>query len=311
MINKLTYIWMENNNVEIVNLPITTQSVTSPMGLGSDSKPYKVISKSNLNYEFYLADSMQFHLELMLRAKDISSVGYITNTFRGEQVDNRHLHQFNHFEIEMLGNLNNCKEKIIDYIKFIVNELIKKHKNLIDFFNTNNSNRLKKWLSNEVIDLKHDHVISLLKLEYPVGIEKIYLNKNDFIESVNSKGEQYLINKFKNNIIWLSNFPWQLVPFYQKIEGDYAINSDLLIGIGETVGSGQRCITYKETYDSILKHKNNPKHYDWYLKMKLESELETSGFGLGLERLVLFIIDEKDIRNVQLLPRETDRELLP
>ncbi|MFA7704170.1 amino acid--tRNA ligase-related protein [Mycoplasmopsis synoviae] len=45
--------------------------------------------------------------------------------------------------------------------------------------------------------------------------------------------------------------------------------------------------------------------------MKLESELETSGFGLGLERLVLFIIDEKDIRNVQLLPRETDRELLP
>nr|WP_224760414.1 hypothetical protein [Mycoplasmopsis synoviae] len=43
VINKLTYIWIENNNVEIVNLPITTQSVTSPMGLGSDSKPYKVI----------------------------------------------------------------------------------------------------------------------------------------------------------------------------------------------------------------------------------------------------------------------------
>ncbi|UWW01483.1 hypothetical protein NW064_00460 [Mycoplasmopsis felis] len=91
----------------------------------------------------------------------------------------------------------------------------------------------------------------------------------------------------------------------------YAINSDLLIGIGETIGAYQRFFDYNETINSIKKHKNSPEEYEWYLKMKSEKPLLTSGFGMGIERFMLFLIGEDDIREVQLIPRETDLEVLP
>ncbi|MDW2923493.1 amino acid--tRNA ligase-related protein [Mesomycoplasma ovipneumoniae] len=119
-INFLTIKWMKLNNIEIVNCPVTTQSISSPMGLGSDSLPYKVVSAKNKEFEFYLADSMQFHLELFLRVKNIDAVGYISQSFRGEQVDERHLHQFSHFEVECNLPLVETKKMIIKYVKYIV-----------------------------------------------------------------------------------------------------------------------------------------------------------------------------------------------
>ncbi|UWV79083.1 hypothetical protein NWE59_02885 [Mycoplasmopsis felis] len=75
--------------------------------------------------------------------------------------------------------------------------------------------------------------------------------------------------------------------------------------------SYQRFFDYNETINSIKKHKNSPEEYEWYLKMKSEKPLLTSGFGMGIERFMLFLIGEDDIREVQLIPRETDLEVLP
>lgn len=301
----LTYKWMKKNNIKCVNLPITTQSVSSPMGLGSDSLPYKVISKKN-KYEFYLADSMQFYLELLLRVRNVESVGYISSSFRGEEVDKRHLHQFNHFEVEFKYDLKKTKKLIIKYLKYVVKNLLKTHKKELEFFDKDNSWRLNKWLTNKVINLSFNDGIKILDRECKHGISQ----QNNFI-SINSIGEKYLIEKFKEKIIWLNNFPEILVPFYQQSINGYAINSDLLIGIGETIGAGQRSFDYNETINSIKKHKNNPEEYEWYLKMKSEKPLLTSGFGMGIERFMLFLIGEDDIREVQLIPRETDLEVLP
>ncbi|UUM25452.1 asparagine synthetase A [Mycoplasmopsis agalactiae] len=306
-INYLTFRWMKHNNIQIVSLPITTQSISSPMGLGSDSKPYKVISKSNPDFEFFLADSMQFYLELLLRAQSIEKVGYIANTFRGEDVDNRHLHQFNHFEIEIKGNIKDCRNLVIRYLKYIVRNLIKTIPDILNYFNANNKIRLESWLKKRQFLLTHTKAVKILENdEYNNGIEII-----DGFKTINSNGEKYLMNKFSNSILWLINFPSIIVPFYQKSYRGTAYNSDLLIGIGETVGAGERCETYNETIESINKHKNNTDDYKWYLDMKRLIPLKTSGFGIGLERLVLFLIDESDIRNVQLIPRETDKEILP
>lgn len=311
-INFLTYKWMAENNVYILNLPITTQSVTSPMGLGSDSKPYKVISKSNPLFEFYLADSMQFHLELLLRAKGIKKVGYITNTFRGENVDERHLHQFNHFEIEMKGNLKKCKKEIIDYIFYVIKNLLSDNPKLLNYFNKNNNKRLNSFLNKKIKNLNFQQAIEILSTQYLSGIDKIIIsNSGDFEYSINSVGEKFLIQKFDNYILWLNNFPTKIVPFYQANDGKTAINADLFIGIGETVGCGQRCDSFEDTLKSIRIHENDSSNYQWYLEMKNQFPMKTSGFGLGLERFVLFLIGEEDIRNVQLIPRETDKEILP
>ena len=82
-------------------VPATTDAISSPMGLGSDSLP---VSISFLGKETRLADSMQFALEYFLRIQGgLPGVYYINNSFRGEDSDSMHLHQFYHVECELLG----------------------------------------------------------------------------------------------------------------------------------------------------------------------------------------------------------------
>ena len=84
-----------SKNIKNMFLPITTGSISSPMGLGSDSLPVKI----NLNgVPTYLADSMQFLLEYGNRFCK-NGVWYIMPSFRGEQEDERHLSQFYHSEV--------------------------------------------------------------------------------------------------------------------------------------------------------------------------------------------------------------------
>ena len=83
-------------------VPATTDAISSPMGLGSDSLP---VSISFLGKDTRLADSMQFALEYFLRVQDgVPGVYYINNSFRGEEeADSMHLNQFYHVECELLG----------------------------------------------------------------------------------------------------------------------------------------------------------------------------------------------------------------
>lgn len=82
-------------------VPATTDAISSPMGLGSDSLPVPI---SFLGKETRLADSMQFALEYFLRIEDgLPGVYYINNSFRGEDSDAMHLNQFYHIECELLG----------------------------------------------------------------------------------------------------------------------------------------------------------------------------------------------------------------
>lgn len=302
-----TFLWMKKNNIKIVNLPITTQSVSSPMGLGSDSLPYKV-KETESNFEFYLADSMQFYLELLLRAQNVDKIGYISWSFREEKVDKRHLHQFSHFEIEIVGNLGKVKKTAISYIKFILKKLIDKKPDLLNYFSSKNKKILEKWMTKKVKTLKYKKALRILKKNFLEGVSVLNYEEQK-METINSLGENFLIKYFENNILWLEDFPYQLTPFYQKInlKSGTSRDADLLIGIEETVGSGERVIDYKEAAFSLDLHQNSKQNYGWYLEMKKEKLLFTAGFGIGLERLLLFFIGEKDIRKVQLIPREKNK----
>src|SRR6476646_3425695 len=90
----LTYEFYREQGFRCAPLPITCGSISSPMGLGSDSLP---VSVDLFGERTYLADSMQFHLEYLLR-QGAKGVFYIMPTFRGEDPDHRHLNQFFHSE---------------------------------------------------------------------------------------------------------------------------------------------------------------------------------------------------------------------
>ena len=85
-------------------VPATTNAVSSPMGLGSDSQP---VSVTLLEQNTHLADSLQFALEYYLRIEEnLPGVYYINTSFRGEEADKMHLNQFYHAECEQIGDFS-------------------------------------------------------------------------------------------------------------------------------------------------------------------------------------------------------------
>lgn len=101
---------------------------------------------------------------------------------------------------------------------------------------------------------------------------------------------QSLLGLFQAPWVWVMGYDSMTVPFYQKSIGNSARNADLLLGIGETVGCGERWANGTEVSKALKLHGVPPEDYEWYVKMKENYPLQTSGFGMGIERFLLFIL---------------------
>jgi asparaginyl-tRNA synthetase len=277
-------------------MPVTCGSVSSPMGLGSDSLP---VSVELFGEKTYLADSMQFHLEYLLRHTD-KGVFYIMPTFRGEDPDKRHLNQFFHAEAEIVGDLNDVMILINEYITFLTKSIYLKHKLTLKKFGID-VGHLKSMLS---LNKKIPKITFTDALEVLGEDERFYNVLPGNIRTISSLGEKKLI-EHSGGIVWLTNPPATSVPFYQAKDGsgENALCADLLFGIGEVVGCGQRHFGYKETIDALEEHEVDESEYEWYLKMKKNYPMQTSGFGLGIERFLMWILRHEDIRDIPLFNR--------
>ena len=282
--------------------PITTGSVSSPMGLGSDSTPVEIIIKGN---KVYLADSMQFSLEIGARLTNKGAF-YIMPSFRGESVDKRHLNEFFHSEAEIIGTLSDVQVLVEEYIKFLIKHLLNTCDTEIREI-AGTTNHLKDVLNKSFISIRFEDAIQELS-NVDGAIE--YIEQN--IPIITSKGEQELIKRY-GQCTWLTNMPWISVPFYQaKEQGtSFAMNADLLAGIGEMLGSGQRVLTKNDLTESLNAHNCAETGYEWYGKMREIKTVQTSGFGLGIERFILFVLKHDDIRDCQLLLRDHSQITLP
>lgn len=278
-------------------MPVTCTSVSSPMGLGSDSLPVDV---NLFGQKTYLADSMQFQLEYLMRVHQ-NNVWYIMPTFRGEDPDARHLNQFFHAEAEIKGTLSDVMTLIDDYIATLV-KTIYSCSELMDAI--------------EKIVGHVDHMESFLKLKGVIPhitsleAEKLLKNKSDSFEEVlpgvkmiTSQGERYLMEHFSGPV-WLTHMPALGVPFYQAQTKDgKALCADLLMGIGETVGCGQRHANAIDTLRALKKHQVRPEDYAWYIRMKQEFPMQTSGFGIGIERFLAWVLQHDDVRDLHIFSR--------
>ena len=83
------------------------------------------------------------------------------------------------------------------------------------------------------------------------------------------------------------------------------------MGIGETVGCGERHMNYQEIKESLKLHEVDEEEYEWYINMKKERPLNTSGFGLGTERFFMWVLKCDDIRNMQICPRFNGINIIP
>lgn len=302
----LTFNFFKSKDIKSVCLPITTGAVTSPMGLGSDSLPVKI---NLFNIDTYLADSMQFHLEYMLRYIN-SGVHYIMPTFRGEKADERHLCQFYHSEAEIVGDLNDVMNLVNEYILFLLeNLLISCEEAILNLAgSTEHIKNIIKIIKSGIKTITFADAVELLK-----GDDKCFIeHSNPNFKIITALGEQKLM-KLYNGIVWVTNYDYVSIPFYQKKANDEetGLNADLLFGIGEVVGCGERNETYEQLIRSMNEHCTAVEGYEWYLYMKKHFPMKSAGFGMGMERFLLFVINHQDIRDIQLIPRFNGIEILP
>lgn len=291
----------ESKNITTMHLPVTTGSISSPMGRGSDSIPVKVNIQG---VDTYLADSMQFLLEYGCRLTN-NGVYYIMPCFRGEKADSSHLCQFYHSEAEIIGDLNDVIDLVEEYIKYLSKKIIEKMGQEIqlaigDISHIENVANYKGHFPR----ITFDEAEKKLKKIYGNDITK-YIEYNDGWRNITRMGESEIL-KLYNGLVWITNYDILAVPFYQKLDSNIkgtTKNADLLLGIGETVGCGERHTYYNELLDSMKYHEVNENEYEWYVNMKKIKPLNTSGFGMGTERFFMWVLKSKDIRNMQICLR--------
>ena len=308
LVSMETMKFYEEKGIITMHLPVTTGSISSPMGRGSDSLPVKV----NLEgIDTYLADSMQFLLEYGCRLNE-KGVYYVMPSFRGEKADERHLCQFYHSEAEIPGNLDDVMNLVEEYVKYLSKKNLEKFRDeLVEAIgDVSHIEKIAKYSGN-FPRITFNQAEQSLKEKFGDNLND-YIEYNDGWRNITRKAEQELI-KIYGGIVWITNYDILAVPFYQKFDNDLigtTKNADLLFGIGETVGCGERHQNDVDLLKSMKLHEVDKEEYEWYIKLKEKYPLQTAGFGMGIERYLMWVLKASDIRNMQICLRFNGEQII-
>ncbi len=277
--------------------PVTTGSISSPMGAGSDSLPVGV----ELNGQHvYLADSMQFALEYGCRFVD-DGVYYIMQTFRGEPADTTHLQQFCHIEFEISKPLEDTMALAWNLLRSMCVALIDRAEEQVLSMGGGLGHLESIAILDEAPRVSFDDALKYLDSEQ-VG----YVTLPTGARVLTKAGEKAIGSRFgAGDAVWITEMDKLAVPFYQadSADGIHSKTADLLLGGLETIGSGQRHATSEEVIRGLAERDISADEYKWYLEMKEAKPLRTSGMGLGFERFLLWALKDDDIRDMPLLSR--------
>jgi len=303
-----------------IDLFMMTNSISSPTGPGSDSKPID-IKFGKLHT--YLVDSSQFGFEPLL-SKRLSKVYCYLPSMRGEDPDSRHLNQFFHCEMEIIGKLGDLIPIMEGYIKILC-ETILAMPSIVERISRNPS-RTKSILKNitrakSFPKVTLDEAVKLLEKNGKNNKNTLKISKHG--KCIRGGGEIELLKILKAETpVWLTHFDRDTVPFYQKplaSNKEKTINADLIFlplvsnafG-GEIVGSGQRQDNPNEIRESLERQRINSKNYEWYIDIRRFKQYKTtSGFGLGIERFITWALGKESIRDVALYPRLKNVKIYP
>jgi asparaginyl-tRNA synthetase len=301
-LSRSTHRFWDERDVPVAHLPVTTGSVSSPMGLGSDSAPVCV---DLFGQKTYLADSMQFGLEYLCRLSGTGAY-YLMPSFRGEDCDSTHLCQFFHSEAELPGDLDAVMDVVEAYVRRLAGDLLHGHADAIAAAAGGTGHVERLLDAPAVTRLTFDEAVDLL------GGDGVHVDGGGRWRSLTRAGERALLERC-GPAVWVTDWDELAVPFYQARDETTgrARNADLLLGPGEVVGCGERHVTGDEVLAALRRHEVDPASYDWYVQVKRQRPLRTAGFGLGVERFLMWLLDHGDIRDLQVLVRENGRGILP
>ncbi len=246
-------------------------------------------------------------LEAELGAMALSLVYTFSPTFRAENSNTpRHLAEFWMIEPEMaFYDIDDNMDLAEDFLKFLMQYALDHCSDDLEFLNKMYDpeliDRLKGIVDTRFERLQYSEAIEILKAsgqrwEFPV----------DWGTDLQAEHERYLVEKHFGKPVILTGYPREIKAFYMKQndDGKTVRAMDVLFPkIGEIIGGSQR----EENYDLLLKriHELNIPEKDvwWYLDTRRFGSAPHSGFGLGFERLILFVTGMSNIRDVIPFPR--------
>ncbi len=246
-------------------------------------------------------------LEGELGAMALSNIYTFGPTFRAENSNTpRHLAEFWMIEPEMaFYDINDNMDLAEDFLKYLVNYALDNCYDDLEFLNKMYDNelieRLRFVVNNEFRRLDYTEAVEILKasgkkFEFPV----------DWGTDLQSEHERYLVEQHFKKPVILTNYPMSIKAFYMKQndDGKTVRAMDVLFPrIGEIIGGSQREENYDKLHKRITDMHIPEKDMWWYLDTRKFGTAPHSGFGLGFERLVLFITGMANIRDVMPFPR--------
>lgn len=228
-------------------------------------------------------------------------------TFRAENSNTtRHANEFWMMEPEIafcdLNGLMDFEEKMI---KYVINHLLEKCSEELEFCNKNIDNGLIERLK-LVANSKFG------RITYTDAIKELEKNNDNFEfkvkwgTDIQTEHEKYLSEVVFKKPVFVTNYPKEIKAFYMKQdEGGKTVSAvDCLVpGIGELTGGSQRETDYNKLITRMNELGLKEKDYWWYLNLRKYGSVEHSGFGIGFERLVMYVTGMSNIRDVELFPR--------
>jgi asparaginyl-tRNA synthetase len=248
----------------------------------------------------YLTVSGQLEAEAFALA--LSKVYTFGPTFRAENSNtSRHASEFWMIEPEMaFCDLNGNMDLAEEFVKYLIADATKHCADEMELF--------ARFVDKELL-ARLDFVVQrrFQRITYPDAVDLLKKSGEkfefpiDYGLNLQSEHERWLTEKHFKCPVTVFNFPKEIKPFYMRSNDDRKTVAamDLLVpGIGEIVGGSQREERLEMLEENMRRHNMDPADYKWYLDLRRYGTVPHSGFGLGFERILMFITGVPNIRDV-------------
>ncbi len=228
-------------------------------------------------------------------------------TFRAENSNTpRHAAEFWMIEPEIaFADLSDDMDLAEAMVKSIVEHVLETCKDEISFFNQfvdkGLLDRLTKLVSSEFVRISYTKAVEILK----ENNDKFQF-KVEWGADLQTEHERYLTEEVYNSPVFVTDYPKEIKSFYMRLNDDdkTVAACDMLVpGVGELIGGSQREERYEVLKSRMEAMDMDMEEYGWFLDLRRFGSVKHAGFGLGFERMVMYVTGIANIRDVLPFPR--------
>lgn len=309
--------FFQQNNFVYIHTPLLTASDCEGAGEVFKVTTIGYSDKYKSEEEYYADDffgkraglSVSGQLEGEVAAMAMGKIYTFGPSFRAEKSNTqRHVAEFWHVEPEIaFADLNDVIEVAEAMIKYVIKDVMEKCADELNFFEKffekGLHEKLEKIVGGDFARVTYTEAIELLKKAEPDADFKypVYWGCD-----LATEHERYITEKIFNKPVFVTDYPKEIKSFYMKQnpDGKTVAATDLLVpGVGEIIGGSQREENLEKLLDAMKERGMTTDEYSDYLDLRRFGSVPHGGFGLGFERILMYMTGMSNIRDVQLYPR--------